>query len=79
MTKDSLNKLSDINLEYLKSLRENITKARGQIEDREQLKAYIEQIKNIARGYIRALVDVGVLEDKDFRCVWSWFTLACLV
>ena len=74
MTREVLNKLSDTNRMYLVNLQETIKKADATLDNR-QRDLIVEQSKSIARGYIMGLIHSNVLGEKDFRFLWSWFTL----
>ena len=67
-TADALAQLPQKNREYLEGLRENVRRA-------EAVKNYhcIESFRAVARGYIRCLVDCGVI--SEFKPIWCWFTL----
>ena len=57
------------NREYLETLREAIKKAK----EIGGLDHYAEEHRNVAKGYIKAMVDCGVIDD--FKVIWCWFTL----
>lgn len=67
-TQEMLEQLPNKQREYLLTLKDNIAKAKAENQIR-----YIEEHRSCARGYIKALVDCGVV--KDFKTVWCWFTL----
>lgn len=67
-TADALAKLPQKNREYLEGLRDNINRAKA-VDNRN----CIESFRAVARGYIRCLVDCGVIDD--FKTIWIWFTL----
>jgi hypothetical protein len=67
-TKEMLEKMPNKQREYLESLREGVKRAKAG-----NLNQLAEEHKTIAKGYIRALVDLGVVDD--FKTVWCWFTL----
>lgn len=69
-TADILNKLSDKQIAHLKTISDGIKKL-----DEQGHKNVAECYKYTARGYIKGLVDGGVINQEDFRGVWSWFTL----
>lgn len=68
-TADALKQLSDKHRAYLETLKENMRKTEGIAE----YSSYRNEIKATARGYIRCLVDCGVIDD--FKPIWIWFTL----
>lgn len=67
-TKKMLDKMPEKNRRYLENLREHIRQARMTREDR-----LVDEFKSVGKGYIKGLVDCGVVED--FKTVWCWFTL----
>lgn len=64
-TKEMLERLPQKNRAYLDNIKETIKKA-DDIGMKKELKA-------TARGYIKGLVDCGVIDD--FKPLWCWFTL----
>ena len=67
-TQEMLDKMPTKNREYLETLKADIGVMK-QRQDSEMVKEY----KAYGKGYIRALVDCGVV--KDFKTVWCWFTV----
>lgn len=67
-TKQMLEKLPDKNRWYLESIKKSIHDA-----DRDGQYQFVVEMKSLGRGYIRGLVDCGVVDD--FKTVWCWFTL----
>ena len=67
-TQAMLEKLPEKNKEDLKRLKELIARAKekGQFHE-------VERIKDIGKGYIKALEACGVI--CDFKTAWCWFTL----
>lgn len=69
-TREVLNTMTEAQVNYLRRLKENV-----KIGTERDQHLFSEQAKATARGYIRGLIDSGVLEENDFRTVWCWFTL----
>ena len=67
-TKKMLEQLPSIHREYLENLRTAIQSAKD--VSRPNL---AESYKSVGRGYIKCLVDCGVVDS--FKTVWCWFTL----
>ena len=67
-TQEMLEHLPSKHRDYLETLKENIARAKTEDQIR-----YVEEHRSVAKGYIKALVDCGVVED--FKTVWCWFTL----
>ena len=67
-TKDMLKKLPENHRRYLEALKSTVKRA-------EELDAYsvASEDKATARGYIRCLVESGIVDD--FNTVWCWFTV----
>ena len=69
MTADTLKKLSTQQEHYLRNLANTIKIAKTLGHNK-----IIEQDKATARGYIRCLIDCGVITENEFRTLWCWFT-----
>lgn len=67
-TQEMLEQMPSEQRKYLESLKEAVKRAKAG-----NLEHLAEEHKTVAKGYIRALVDLGVV--KDFKTVWCWFTL----
>lgn len=67
-TREMLDKMPKKNRDYLENLKEAIKKMR----DMHHLDV-AEEYKQVGKGYIKGMVDCGVVDD--FKCVWCWFTL----
>ncbi len=67
-TQEMLAKMPNKQYEYLRNLKEQIKRAREENQNK-----LAEQFKATARGYIKGMVDAGIVED--FKSVWCWFTL----
>lgn len=67
-TREMLDKMPSKNRKYLDDLREHIRQAKAK-----GLDSYVQEHKATGRGYIKALVDCGVIDD--FKTAWCWFTL----
>lgn len=67
-TKEMLEKMPNKQREYLENLQENIKRAKT-------VRQYdlADEFKAVAKRYIKALADCGVVDD--FKTVWCWFTL----
>ena len=65
-TKEMLEKLPENHKKYLENLKSSISKADGRTD-------IIKEYKATARGYIRCLVESGIIDD--FKTAWCWFTL----
>ena len=67
-TRETLNNLPKKHREYLERLKADLVI----IKERQDSRMYAEY-KAVAKGYIKALVDCGVIDN--FRTLWTWFTL----
>lgn len=67
-TKETLNSLPKKHREYLERLKSDLVI----INERHNSQMYAEY-RAVAKGYIKALVDCGVIEN--FKTLWTWFTL----
>jgi hypothetical protein len=67
-TKEILEKMPSKNRAYLETLRSDM-----QLIEQRRDSAMVKEIRAVGRGYIKALVDCGVIDD--FKIVWCWFTL----
>lgn len=67
-TKEMLTKMPDKCKFYLESLRDNIKQAKLVRQDH-----VADELKAMGKGYIKGLVDCGVIDD--FKVAWCWFTL----
>lgn len=75
MTKEVLNKLSGIHYEYLNRIREDMRKVNTENYDTKTKESFINQCKSTARGYIKCLVNCGIISDNEFRIIYTWFTI----
>lgn len=69
MTADTLKKLSTQQEHYMRNLAGTIKTAKTRGHN-----TIIEQNKATARGYIKGLIDCGVVTENEFRTLWCWFT-----
>ena len=67
-TQEMLDKMPVEHRKYLETLKENIARAKA-----ENLDDYVKEHKNVGKGYIKALVNCGIV--PSFKIVWIWFTL----
>lgn len=67
-TKEMLLSLPEKNRAYLENLKASIAKMKeagqGKVAD---------EYKNVGKGYIKGLVDCGVIDN--FKTAWCWFTV----
>ena len=75
MVKETLNKLSEAQFNYLNRLKEDTKRVNGDNYSYEQKRAFTEQNKATARGYIKALEHCGIISQTEFRALYSWFTV----
>lgn len=66
-TQEMLNMMPKKHRDYLETLKADLVK----IESRKNRQMYAEY-KSVAKGYIKCLVDCGVI--PDFKTAWCWFT-----
>ena len=67
-TREMLDKMPTKNREYLERLKEHIKCAQ-----RVNQFNLVDEFKSVGKGYIKGMVDCGVVDD--FKVVWCWFTL----
>lgn len=67
-TADALNQLPPKCKEYLETLKKDVAKVEAFAG-----KSMWKEYRAVARGYIKGLVDSGVIDD--FKPIWIWFTL----
>lgn len=67
-TRETLNNLPKKHRDYLERLKSDLVI----IKERQDSQMYAEY-RAVAKGYIKALVDCGVIEN--FKTLWAWFTL----
>ena len=67
-TAEALNQLPPKCRQYLETLKTSLKRIE-EYHDTAMWKEY----RAVARGYIRALVDCGIIED--FKPIWIWFTV----
>ena len=67
-TQEMLNGLPEKNRKYLETLKEDIKKLKAMNQNK-----VADDYKATGKGYIKGLVDCGVVDD--FKTVWCWFTL----
>jgi hypothetical protein len=67
-TREVLDNLPKKHKDYLERLKSDLVI----INERHDSKMYAEY-RAIAKGYIKALADCGVIDS--FRTLWTWFTL----
>lgn len=67
-TQEMLEEMSTEQREYLESLKENIKRAKMVNQN-----SLVDEFRSMGKGYIKGLVDCGVI--KDFKTAWCWFTL----
>ena len=72
-TREVLNNLTERQQTYLRALAANAI----EMERRGFTHVY-EERKGTARGYIKGLVDCGVIEETDFRVLWVWWSVLLL-
>ena len=67
-TAEMLKNLPENHRAYLETLKANIRKGSEMNKP-----DYVKEVRDIAKGYIRCLVECNVV--KDFKTVWIWFTV----
>jgi len=67
-TREMLDKLPENHRKYLETMKADIRKVK-EMGNMELFKEY----RAVARGYIRCLVESGIV--GDFKTVWCWFTV----
>ena len=67
-TQEMLERMPKKNRDYLENLKDSMKKMKeiGQSK-------VADEYKQVGKGYIKGMVDCGVLED--FKPCWCWFTL----
>lgn len=69
-TQSILDMIPDVNMAYLTTLRGVMRRAKD-----EGIKDMYNSHKNVGKGYIKAMIDCGILEQNHFKTVYNWFTL----
>ena len=71
-TREMLEKLPDNHKAYLEGLKADISIAQenGHTD-------LVKEYRAVARGYIRCLVECGIV--ADFRKLWIWFTIPTII
>lgn len=67
-TREMLEKINGKHRDYLNTLKADIKIAEGRGYD-----SLVKEYKAVARGYIRCLVECGVIDN--FKTAWCWFTV----
>lgn len=67
-TQMMLEQMPKKNREYLENLKDTMR----QMRERGSVKV-AEDYKQIGKGYIKSMVDCGVIDD--FKTAWCWFTI----
>lgn len=67
-TREMLDKMPKKNRDYLENLKDSMRKMKDMGHS-----MVADEYKQVGKGYIKGMVDCGVIDD--FKTAWCWFTL----